>query len=490
MHASVYLQKSASAPRAAWRPDRKARTAAIAQLWRGYATPRAGMPSGSNVARLLQVSAKHLALFALCLLPWAAQAGLDIQHWVLTNGARVYFVENHSLPMLDVSVQFDAGSARDPVGKSGLAGMTQHLLNLGAGNLSEQAIAERLADIGAQQSGSVDDDRASFSLRVLSDPAQRDTAVAILGAMLSAPHFDATILEREKARAIAALRESETQPEFLVERAFSQTIFGNHPYGMTSSETSLSALRREDLIAFHRHHYTTGNLTLTLMGDLNRAEAEKLVATVSAALPAGHAPAPLPPVAELTASSQQVIPHHATQSHIRIGQPGMTRDDPDYFPLLVGNYILGGGGFDSRLTKAVRDQRGLSYSVHSYFSPMGQRGPFQIGLSTRRDATHQALQVVRDTLQNFLDQGPTEAELTQAKNQLVGGFPLRLDSNKKIAQYLSVIAFYRLPLDWLDRYPVAVEKVNREDILRAFRSRVHPDRLATLIVGGDVATAR
>lgn len=428
---------------------------------------------------------RFILLLTAWLLPLTAWAGLDIQHWTLASGTRVYFVENHSLPMLDLAAQFDAGSARAPQDKAGLAGMTQRLLDLGAGGMSEQAIAERLADAGAQMGGSLDDDRASLSLRVLSDPVQRDPAIALFTAALSAPHFEVAVLEREKARAIAALRESETKPDFIAERAFTRALYGDHPYGRQSSVESLSALSRADLAGFHRAHYTAGNLTLTLMGDLTRTEAERIAAALSAALPAGTPPAPLPPVADRSAASQQVIPHHATQSHILIGQPGMSRDDPDYFPLLVGNYILGGGGFDSRLTDEVRDKRGLSYSVYSYFSPMGRKGPFQIGLSTRRDATAQALQVVRDTVQGYIDQGPTEAELTQAKNQLIGGFPLRLDSNKKIAQYLGVIAFYRLPLDWLDRYTVAVDRVSRDDIVRAFRTRVRPEQMATIIVGGE-----
>jgi zinc protease len=185
-----------------------------------------------------------------------------------------------------------------------------------------------------------------------------------------------------------------------------------------------------------------------------------------------------------------ILPHHATQSHLQIGLPGMTRDDPDYFPLLVGNYILGGGGFDSRLMQEVRDRRGFAYSVHSYFMPLRQRGAFEIGLQTRREATDEALAVVRSTVQRFLDAGPTEAELKQAQANLIGSFPLRLDSNKKIVEHLAMLGFYGLPLSWLDEYPRQVAAVTLDDIRRAFRARVVPEQMVTVIVGGQDTRGR
>ena len=180
-----------------------------------------------------------------------------------------------------------------------------------------------------------------------------------------------------------------------------------------------------------------------------------------------------------------MLPHHATQSHLFVGQPGLKREDPDYFPLLVGNYILGGGGFDSRLTESIRQKQGLAYSVYSYFVPMAERGPFRIGLQTKRESTRQALDSVRAELARFLAEGPTEAELVQAKNNLIGSFPLRIDSNRKILDHLAMIGFYRLPLNWLETYSPSVAAVSREDILRAFRARVRPEAMVTVIVGGQ-----
>ncbi len=434
------------------------------------------------------MSAKTLLAFLFCLLlSPAVWAGLNIQHWMTPQGARVYFVENHDLPMLDVSVDFSAGSARDSKEKSGLASLTRHLMGLGAGPYSERDIAEKLADVGAIMSGRLDADRAGFTLRTLSGKAERDQAVSLLAAILAAPRFETTILEREKTRVVAGIEEAATQPESIGAKAFQAAIYGNHPYALDESGevATVKTLTRDDLVAFHGEYYRAKNMAVAIMGDISRQEAEALASKLAAGLPPGEAPAPIPPVVEADHGVETVIPHHATQSHLFMGKPGMTREDPDYFPLYVGNYVLGGGGFDSRLTESIRQKKGLAYSVYSYFAPMERKGPFMIGLQTRRDATREAVDTAKDELARYLAEGPSEAELAQAKNNLIGGFPLRIDSNKKILEYLAVIGFYRLPLDWLDTYSDKVAAVTRDDILRAFRARVRPESMMTVIVGGQ-----
>ena len=428
-----------------------------------------------------------LLLAALLLAP-AALAGLAIQNWTTPQGAHVYFVENHELPMLDISVDFAAGSARDSREKSGLASLTPHLMTLGAGAYDERDISEKMADVGAVLGGRFDADRAGFQVRTLSGKVERDQAVTLLAAILAAPRFEAAVLDREKARVIAGLQEAETRPEQIGEKAYQAAIYGDHPYALNEpgEVATVAQLTRDDLIAFHRAYYRARNMTIAMMGDLTRADAEKLAEQLAAGLPEGDAPAPIAAVKVAPQGQQQVIPHQATQSHLFMGLPGLQRIDPDYFPLTVGNYVLGGGGFDSRLTKAIRDRKGLAYSVYSYFSPMQELGPFTIGLQTRRATTDEAVASARAELARYRAEGPTEAELTQAKNNLIGGFPMRIDSNKKILEYLAVIGFYRLPLDWLDTYTASVEAVSRDDILRAFRARVRPEAMSTVIVGGQL----
>lgn len=414
----------------------------------------------------------------------SALAGVKIEHWVSPSGARVYFVESRGLPILDVQVDFAAGSMCDPEGKSGLAALTRATLDNGAGKLDETAIAEQLADIGAALGGSADTDRASVALRTLAAKDKREPALAILKAVLQQPLFDAAIFEREKTRTIAALKEAMTRPDSIGGKAFWAAMYPQHPYGRQATPESVAALNRDDLAAFHARYYNAANASITLVGDLSRQDAEKIAESITAGLPKG-APATLPAAPELAAGNTIALAHPASQAHVFIGLPAIERGNPDFFPLLVGNYTLGGGGFVSRLMKEVRDQRGYAYSVYSYFAPMRQTGPFQIGLQTKRSQARDAIKVARDVLAGFLRDGPSDEELAAAKANLTGSFPLRLDSNKKILENVANIGFYGLPLDYLDQYQARVRAVTVDEIKAAFARRVVPEKLITVTVAAD-----
>jgi zinc protease len=427
---------------------------------------------------------------ALCLAAAPAWALLPIQYWQTKNGARVYFVETRNLPMLDVSVDFPAGSAYDTREKSGVAALTQSLLKRGAGGLTEDEIARRMADTGAQFGGRVEADRAGVALRTLTSRDEMTQAIEVFARILQRPEFPAAVLEREKARIIGAIKEADTKPETMANRRFNELVYGNHPYGLRGAGevATVAAITREDLVAFFRRYYTVDQAVVAIIGDLDRAAAEALADMLTRELPHSNAAPAIAAVPSLARAETRVIPHPASQSHLLIGMPGIKRSDPDYFPLFVGNYILGGGGFSSRITEEVRSKRGLAYSAYSYFSPMQERGPFVIGLQTRKDQAGEALAVVRATLKEFLANGPTADELLRAKQNLVGGFPLRVDSNRKILDYLGVIGFYRLPLTYLDDFVPSIEKVTLADIREAFARRVDPARMATVVVGADLAT--
>lgn len=437
--------------------------------------------------RLCAFAVRGFGFAALLSVAASAQAALPIQSWQMENGARVYFVENHDLPLLDVSVEFPAGGGRDDKSRPGLASMTHHLLTHGAGGLTEEEISRRMADVGASLGGSFDQDRAGLRLRTLSSERERGQALDVMAKALQSPDFPEAVLAREKARSIAELKEAMTQPEFIAGRTFNALLYGNHPYALSSSvePDSIAALRREDLVGFYRAHYRADAAVVAVIGDVTPAQAREIAAQLTAALPRAEGGLqPLPEVA-MPRGETRKIAHPAAQSHILMGQPGITRDDPDYFPLYVGNYILGGGGFASRLIEEVRQKRGLVYSVYSYFLPLQRRGPFEIGLQTKREQADEALAVVRKTLGDFIARGPTEDELRRAKQNLVGGFPLRIDSNKKILDYLAVIGFYRLPLSYLDDFTGKVEKVTVAQVKDAFARRISPESMVTVVVGAD-----
>jgi zinc protease len=422
-----------------------------------------------------------VCLFALSSL---AEAGVTIENWVAPSGARVFFVENHALPILDVQVDFAAGTAYDPQGKAGLASLTQGLIDMGVQGMDETQLSNRLADLGALLAGSVDMDRSSVSLRTLSAADKRVPALDILRAVLSSPQYPAEVLAREKARTVAALKEALTRPDAIASKAFWGAMYPAHAYGRYSTPESVAALQRADLVMFYQTYFTAKRAVVTIVGDLSRVQAEALAQQLTSALPSAGSDATVA-VPSLPASSEQRIAHPAAQSHLLIGLPAIKRGDPDYFPLLVGNYSLGGGGFVSRLMKEVREKRGYAYSVYSYFLPLGQTGPFQIGLQTKKSQVNDAMKVTREVLARFLVEGPSEAELQAAKQNLVGSFPLRLDSNRKILENVAVLGFYGLPLDYLDRYTDNVEKVTIAEIKAAFARHVKLQNMVTVVVAGE-----
>ncbi len=434
----------------------------------------------------LKMIQKTLVLsFAMLMMSLSAEAGVKIQQWQTATGAEVYFVENHDLPIVDLSVNFSAGSVRDTAEKSGLAGVTRYLMALGAAGMSDEVISNKMADIGAILGGEFNSDRATFKLRTLSNAREQTQALDVFVKVLQKPDFPQAVLDREKARIIAGLQESATQPESIANNAFMAALYGKHPYSLDESGEveTISKINREDLQAFYAKHYGAKGSVIAMMGDLTREQANQIAENISGNLPKASSLEPIASVTLPTQAIEQRIAHPASQSHILLGYPGIKRGDADLFPLYVGNYILGGGGFVSRLTEEVREKRGLVYSVYSYFMPMAELGPFQIGLQTKKEQADVALNLVRETFDKFLKDGVTEKELTAAKANIIGGFPMRIDSNTKILDYLAMIGFYHLPLNYLDEYNGNVDKVTVAQIKETFNRRLKPENFVTIVVG-------
>jgi zinc protease len=388
--------------------------------------------------------------------------------------------------MVDINITFAAGSARDD-GHAGLAHMTSKLLDMGAAGLSADEIASRVESLGAELSTGSARDMAWIRLRSVSDAAHLQPAVKLLEDVLNRPDFNETDFERERERTLVSIRRSEQSPATVAEYTFYRSAYGDHPYATRPGGTvnSISALQLERIKAFYRQYYVARNAVVSIVGDLDREAAERLAEQVIGQLPAGKRAPLLPPVPALKKAQEQRVYHPSTQTHVRVGAPGMRRGDPDYFTLYVGNHVLGGGGLVSRLNEAVRERRGLSYSVSSYFSPMEQNGPFLVSLQTRNDQVDDAMVIMLETLQDYVDKGPTEKELVDAKKNITGGFPLRIASNSDILDYLNVIGFYDLPLDYLEAFNDRIMAVTREQVLDAFQRRVDPETMVTVIVGGE-----
>ena len=445
--------------------------------------------------RYLLLCAAFMASCCLAMLPLQAEAALQIQSWTLTNGARVLFVENHAIAMLDLSIEFDAGARRDPVGLAGTASLTNLMLTRGvaasgiAPALNEAQILDGLADVAAQRGGGANMDRAGITLRMLSSEPEREAALALLARVLAQPSFPAQIFAREQALTIANIKEAETKPEQIAARAFWTALYADHPYARQETTESLTAISRDDLLKFHRLHYVANRAVIAMIGDITRTQADQIAQQLTVQLPQGSA-LPVLPEVSVAAAAELRIAHPASQSHILIGMPALVRGDPDFFALTVGNYILGGGGFVSRLTNEVREKRALTYSVYSKFSPLAQAGPFQIGLQTKQEQTDEALAVVRKTLEDFLRDGPSATELKAAKDNLIGGFALRIDNNRKILDNLAVIGYYQLPLNYLDMWTSNIGKVSVAQIRAAFKRKIVLQQLTTVVVGQAVAEVK
>ncbi len=422
----------------------------------------------------------------------SAHAILPIEQLDSFRGAKAYLVQTKALPMVDIEVSIDAGDRYDPAGKSGLADMTAALMNYGVrgnkGVLTEAQIADEIADLGANIGLSVGGERAILRIRSLSRKDLRDRAVQLAAAMLSAPTYDAKIIEREKQRTITSLREAETKPEFVLEKRFKKLVYGSYPLANTPSVQSIAAVTTTDLMQFHKQFYRGDRMIISIVGDVDRAQANEMIQALLKQIPESGSPiAKLPelnrsPVEPLD-QREIKIPFDSQQAHIAIGMTAVARNNPDYFPLLVGNYILGGGGFVSRLMSEVREKRGLAYSVFSYFAPGQENGIFQAGLQTKSDQGALALEVMSSTIAKFISEGPTPSELMAAKANLVNGYPLRIDNNRKLLDNVSSIVWNGLPLDTMEIWTKQVEAVSLDQVSNAFQKYLAMDRMKIVVLG-------
>ncbi|NOZ52187.1 MAG: insulinase family protein [Gammaproteobacteria bacterium] len=411
-------------------------------------------------------------------------AGVNIQHWTTDNGARVYFVAAPELPMVDAHVIFDAGAARDNK-NGGVAILTNALLAEGAGGLNANQISERFDELGVRFSTDAQRDMAALKLRSLSEPGVLQNALETLALVLTEPEFPEEAFQRERKRLLVGIEQRKQSPGALADEAFYKAIYKNHPYSAMPMgyENSVKSLNIDDLKAFYKRYYVSANAVIAIVGDLNRSEAEQLAEKIIARLPKGERAEALPSVTIPSKAENVKIEHPSAQTHILVGQPGMKRGDPDYFALYIGNHILGGNGLVSRLSNEIREKRGLSYSSYSYFLPMRQNGPYTIGLQTRTEQVDEALNVLRQTVSQFIENGPSNEELAAAKKNITGGFPLRIASNKKIIGYIGMIGFYGLPLNYLDTFNAKINAINVETIQDAFKRRLNPDKMVTVLVG-------
>ena len=428
---------------------------------------------------------KSLPLILALALSTTAQAGVDIQRWTTGNGTEVLLVEQHDNPIVDMQVNFKgAGSVFNPEGKSEVAEFTAALLTDGTEKLDEEAFNAAANDIAAQIGSSSGQESSAAVLRSLSRPETLKQAAGLLNQSLTRPRFDPAVFDRRQKEAVTALQQQETTPDYNAGRALTKLAYPDHPYGSGANITteSIRKVNLDDIRAFHRSHYGKDN---AIVGDINRKQADRLVKNVLNGLPERSSAAKNVPPVQQQPAQRRDIPFAGEQAQVLLGMPLIKRHDPDYYALVAGNYILGGGGFDSRLMKVLRDRHGYTYGVHSTLEPATEAGMFTIGYSTQKKNTKDSLVQAQAVIKQFIEEGPTEEELAQAKANIIGSFPLRFDSNAKLVKYLSIIGHHNLPNDYLEAYPKAIGKLTVEQVKDAWQRRVKPEDLHIVVVGAE-----
>ncbi|MEM1344193.1 MAG: pitrilysin family protein [Pseudomonadota bacterium] len=423
------------------------------------------------------------AMTALLATPAAA---LDIQSHTTPGGIGYWLVEEPAIPMVALEITFEGGARLDPAGQEGAANYVAALLDEGAGDLDAVGFAEARDAISARFGFSAGRDSFSVSARMLSESAN-ETA-ALLATALAEPRFDADPMARVRGQILSSLAEAKTNPSTLARDAwFARAFAEGHPYAspVAGSEESVEALTREALLAAHGRLLTRANVTVGVVGDVDAATASALIDTVLAGLPEGE-PVPPAPVAEAPPAGVQVVELSVPQSAAIFGHAGLRRDDPDFFPAFVMNYILGGGDFSSRLMEEVREKRGLAYGVYSYLSVLDGAALHLGSVQTVNARMAESLDVIRGEWARLRDEGIDEDALERAKRYLTGAFALRFDSNAKIAGYLVFMQREDLGIDYYERRNSLVEAVTVEDVNRVAAKLLDPDALSIVVVGQPV----
>jgi len=402
---------------------------------------------------------------------------------VLSNGIVLLTSEQRTLPMVSIELLVDAGSAQESAPQAGLANLTAKLLTYGTKRRSAVQINETLDFIGASFETGCGQDTASLSMTVLKKDL--GTGLELLADVLTQPTFPQPEIDRQKQAIIATIRATEENPGAVAGKAFAATLFPQSPYGrpVEGTETSVKALQQKNLQDFFARYYRPNRSIIAVVGDVSEQEIASLLETAlrnwSKGEPSAVATAPV----KIGPAKLVRVNKDLTQANIVMGHSGVTRANPDYYAIQVMNYVLGGGGFSSRAMDSIRNERGLAYSVYSFFAAERSHGTFEFVMQTKNESAMEAIRIANDEIRRMREEPVSDQELNDAKDYLIGSFPLRLDTNRKVASFLAQVEYFKLGLDYPDRYPDLIRSVNGEDVLRVAKQYLHPEMLITVIVG-------
>ncbi len=430
------------------------------------------------------------ALFTFYFLLPTDVYAINVNKTILPNGLVVLHSEKHSLPIVMVTLLIKASPLNEPKDKAGLANLTAELLAEGTKNRSSTDISEEIEFIGASLDVSVVSDYTSVTLSVLKKDINK--GFELFSDILLNPVFPEKEIERKKELVKGSLRHSEEDPAFLAERAFKKEIFGEHPYGrlIEGSVDTIDAIKREDLITFYSAYFLPNNSILSVAGDLTEEELNSLIKTYLKDWKKADLPSIVTQGFNIGKAKRTVqIDKDLTQANIILGHIGIRRDNPDYYAVSVMNYILGGGGFSSRLMQTIRDEMGLAYDVDSFFTSNKEKGLFQIEVQTKNDSANSVISEILNQMKKMRQKIVSDEELSDAKSYLTGSFPRRLDTNRKIADFLASVEFYNLGLDYAEKYSTYINSITKKDIFRVAQKYLDPEDYVLVVVANQKKAA-
>jgi zinc protease len=426
---------------------------------------------------------KLCALFVVALSAPVARANMAPQRLLLNNGLVLLTSEQRALPMVAIELVIDAGSRHEAAPQAGLANLTAKLLTYGTKKRSALQISESLDFIGASLSTSASENVANISLTILKKDLA--TGLELLADILASATFPQPEIERQKQAVIAAIKAQEEDPGAVAGRAFAAALFPQSPYGrpVEGTEASVKALQAQQLKDFFARYYRPNRSIMSVVGDVSQAEISQALTQALRNWSKGEVSVPPPAPSKIGAPQTIRLNKQLTQANIILGHSGVPRRHPDYYAIQVMNYILGGGGFSSRAMDSIRNERGLAYSVYSYFGADQSHGSFQFVMQTKNESAGEAISLALDETRKLRDQPVSEQELNDAKNYLIGSFPLRFDTNRRVAGFLAQVELFGLGLDFAERYGELIGKVSQADVRRVAQQFLQPDQLITVIVG-------
>ncbi len=408
---------------------------------------------------------------------------LDVKRSVLKNGLTLLIVERHNLPVVKVSIGIKAGSLIEPEEKAGLSSITASLLTEGTTNRTSSQTSEEIEFVGGSVGASGGRDYMTASLSVLKKDVE--LGFEILSDIILNPIFPEDEFNKKMKRIKAGLKASEDNPGHVASREFKKAVFGTHPYGrlITGSAESLEMIKREDLSDFHSAYYVPNNAIISVVGDITTEEAEGLINKYFAEWKAKGVKNPSLPALNNQKEKKTIkIDKSLTQANIILGHIGVSRDHPDYYKLSVMNYILGGGGFASRLMINIREDKGLVYSIHSYFAPNKYGGSFQVSLQTKNESANTAIDEVIKEIKTISTTLVSDTDLSDAKSFLTGSFPMRMETSSRIAGFLVAVEFYGLGLNYIDDYSSYINVITKEDVLSVAKKYLDSDNYILVVV--------